>query len=239
MLPRIICHGFSSVDGRIVPARWTPVVVGTRPNIVSITDRQAVATLQADGTIVGASAVHGVPGLQLGDPSLSVARMLPSHFVRRLDRPLCLVYDRQARVRFRTNRLGEGQIIAVVPRTASDAYLEQARLARVSYVFAGEEGRDLAAAIQQVKDEVGCSLLLLRGDGETNSRFMRAGLVDQVSVLLFPGLDARSGESSLFESVHGDTESPATGRSLLHVSTQTLDGGIVWLRYLVETAVAA
>lgn len=237
--PRIVCHGFASVDGRIRPERWTAPAIGTRPNVVALTERQALASLQADGIITDVDAVAGAPGLALGRPCIEHPRWLGNHFVRRLERPLCFVHDPHAQLRLSTNRYDNGQIVLITGRSASDAYLEQARLARVSYVFAGDDGLALGQAMQSIHDEFGVTQLVIRADGRTNAAFMAAGLVDQVSVLVFPGLDAISGTSSFFEASGNAGASPAAGKSLLHVSTQTLDGGIVWLRYLVEDAVAA
>lgn len=237
--PRIVCHGFASIDGRIRPERWTAPAIGTRPNVVGLTDRQTLSAMQADGIITDVDAVAGAPGLALGRSCIERPRSLSNHFVRRMERPLCIVHDPAAVLRSSTNRFEEGQIVLITSRSASDDYLEQARLARMSYVFAGDDGMSLDEAMRSIQKEYGATLLVIRADGKTNSAFMAAGLVDQISVLVFPGLDAISGNRSFFETPTVDDVSPAAGKSLLHVSTQTLDGGIVWLRYLVEEAIPA
>ncbi len=234
--PRIVCHGFVSIDGRIHPDRWTEPAIGTRPNVVSLTDRQTMVAMHADGIITCIETIAGAHGIALGRPLTDAPSDAANFFIKRLERPLCIVHDPRAMLRLSTNRYEEGQIILIVARDAHADYLEQARLARVSYVFAGDDGMDLAAAMQAIHGHYGSTLLVLRADGRTNSAFMAAGLVDQVSVLVFPGLDATSGDGSLFESAPGAGPAGAAGKSLLHVSTQTLDGGIVWLRYLVEQA---
>lgn len=237
--PRIVCHGFTSIDGRIHPDRWTQPAIGTRPNVVTLTDRQTILAMHADGMVTGIDTVAGAHGIAIGRSLTDVPGEAANFFIKRLERPLCIVHDPRAMLRLSTNRYEDGQIILIVARDAHADYLEQARLARVSYVFAGDDGMDLAAAMQAIHTHYGSSLLVLRADGKTNSAFMAAGLVDQVSVLVFPGLDATSGEGSLFESAVGAGPAAARGKSLLHVSTQTLDGGIVWLRYLVEQAASA
>jgi 5-amino-6-(5-phosphoribosylamino)uracil reductase len=237
--PRIVCHGFTSIDGRIHPDRWTKPAIGTRPNVVTLTDRHAMVAMHADGVITSMDTVAGAHGIAMGRSLTGAPSERATFFTKRLERPLCIVHDPRAILRLSTNRYEEGQIILIVARDAHADYLEQARLARVSYVFAGDDGMDLATAMQAIHAHYGSTLLVLRADGRTNSAFMAAGLVDQVSVLVFPGLDATSGERSLFESAVGAGPAAATGKSLLHVSTQTLDGGIVWLRYLVEHSLAS
>ncbi len=237
--PRIVCHGFTSIDGCIHPDRWTEPAIGTRPNVVTLTDRQTMVAMQADGVITCIDTVVGAHGIALGRSLMDVPSDAANFFIKRLERPLCIVHDPHAMLRLSTNRHEDGQIILIIARGAHADYLEQARLARVSYVFAGDDGRDLVPAMQAIHGHYGSSLLVLRAGGRTNSAFMAAGLVDQVSVLVFPGLDATSGEGSLFERSAGTGPGAAAGKSLLHVSTQTLDGGIVWLRYLVEQAANA
>jgi len=236
--PRIVCHGFTSIDGRTQQARWSAPAIGTRPNVVGITDRQALAAMQSDGIITGVVAVAGAPGLAIGRSRTTYPRALSDHFSKRLERPLCFVHDPDAILNMATDRYEEGQIVLITSRRASDEYLENARLSRVAYVFAGDDGMALEEAMHRIQAKYGLSLLVLRADGKTNAAFMAAGLVDQISVLVFPGLDGMSERTSFFEPRDTDPVPPAAGKSLLHVSTQTLDGGIVWLRYLVEEAIA-
>ncbi len=77
-------------------------------------------------------------------------------------------------------------------------------------------------------------LFLLEGGGKINGSFLKAGLIDEISVLIYPGVDGLAGVPSIFEYVGKPDEKPAEGQSLRHIGTETLDGGMVWLRYAVE-----
>jgi riboflavin biosynthesis pyrimidine reductase len=59
-------------------------------------------------------------------------------------------------------------------------------------------------------------------------------LIDEISVLIYPAIDGLSGVPSIFEFAGRPDEKPADGQALRHVGTETLDGGMVWLRYRVE-----
>ena len=72
------------------------------------------------------------------------------------------------------------------------------------------------------------------GGGKINGSFLKAGLIDEISVLIYPGIDGLAGVPSIFEYVGKPDEKPAEGQSLRHLATETLDGGTVWLRYAVE-----
>ncbi len=51
---------------------------------------------------------------------------------------------------------------------------------------------------------------------------------------MYPGIDGLAGVPSISQYVGQPDEQPAPGKSLLHMSTETLEGGMVWLRYLLE-----
>jgi 5-amino-6-(5-phosphoribosylamino)uracil reductase len=87
-------------------------------------------------------------------------------------------------------------------------------------------------------DSFGIRRILLEGGGRINGAFLKAGLIDEVSLLVAPAIDGLAGIPSIFEYVGGAEEQPAAGRSLRHVATETLEGGMVWLRYRVEPAPA-
>jgi 5-amino-6-(5-phosphoribosylamino)uracil reductase len=82
--------------------------------------------------------------------------------------------------------------------------------------------------------EFGIKTLLLEGGGLTNGAFLKAGLIDEISLLLYPGIDGLAGVPSIFEYAGTPDEKPALGRSLRHIGTEDLSGGTVWLRFRVE-----
>jgi riboflavin biosynthesis pyrimidine reductase len=79
---------------------------------------------------------------------------------------------------------------------------------------------------------------LLEGGGTINGAFLKAGLVDETSLLVYPGIDGLAGVPSIFK-YGGVGERPAAGRSLRYLAAETLDGGMVWLHYRVEDAPAS
>jgi 5-amino-6-(5-phosphoribosylamino)uracil reductase len=76
--------------------------------------------------------------------------------------------------------------------------------------------------------------LLLEGGGRLDGAFLKAGLIDEINLLVYPGIDGLAGVPSISQYVGQPDEQPAPGKSLLHMSTETLEGGMVWLRYLLE-----
>jgi 5-amino-6-(5-phosphoribosylamino)uracil reductase len=115
-----------------------------------------------------------------------------------------------------------------------DAYLAELRADGVSYLFAGPKGDDLELALTTLGETFGLKRLVLQGGGRTNGAFMKAGLIDEFSVLLQPAVDGLAGIPSIVDYHGGADERPAAGLSLRHLATETLEGGVVWLRYRVE-----
>jgi riboflavin biosynthesis pyrimidine reductase len=121
----------------------------------------------------------------------------------------------------------------------TDEYLAELREDGVSYLFAGPDGHDLHRAMDILGEAFGVKTLLLEGGGTINGAFLKAGLVDEISLLVYPGIDGLAGVPSIFEYGGGAGEKPAAGRSLRHLATETLEGGLVWLHYRVEDAPAS
>ncbi len=85
---------------------------------------------------------------------------------------------------------------------------------------------------QTLNRELGITRLLLEGGGVTNGNFLRAGLVDEVSLLVCPFVDGAPGAPSLFDAAQEEEDGQrASIRGMELTSSQALDGGVVWLRY--------
>lgn len=126
--------------------------------------------------------------------------------------------------------------MVVLGTQVCDAHLEGLRRDGVGYFFAGERARDLQGALEFLYRELGIRRLLIEGGGHVNGEFLRAGLIDEISLALCPALDGAQGAPSVFDSAVAATErrAPLTGVQL--ASCEVLEGGAVWLRYRLENA---
>lgn len=66
------------------------------------------------------------------------------------------------------------------------------------------------------------------GGGHINGGFLEAGLIDEVSLLLAPGIDGRKGQTSLFDGISHDARVPLR---LKLEDIRRLPNDVVWLRY--------
>jgi riboflavin biosynthesis pyrimidine reductase len=119
-------------------------------------------------------------------------------------------------------------------RTVSDAHLAALRRDGVSYIFAGARDLDLGLALEILNRELGVKRLLVEGGG-ANGAFLRAGLIDEISLVICPAVDGTKGAPSVFDSSDEDAGTPAPVRSMTLESSQVAEGGAVWLRYRLQS----
>jgi len=100
----------------------------------------------------------------------------------------------------------------------------------VSYIVAGAPAVDLAKAVNQLGERFGIRRLLLEGGGHINGAFLQAGLVDEVSILLVPGIDGRHEVPAVFDGVD-PARKAAVPLKLKSVERREKD--TLWLRYEV------
>ena len=130
--------------------------------------------------------------------------------------------------------MGGDPVVVLLTERVSDAHLAGLRGDGVGYLFAGEEQLDLKQAVSALGRELGIDHLLLEGGGHLNGAFLRAGLVDEISLMLVPAIDGTGGAPATFDGPEseGKVSLPLRGLTLEH--HELLNGGIVWLRYSLE-----
>jgi 5-amino-6-(5-phosphoribosylamino)uracil reductase len=119
----------------------------------------------------------------------------------------------------------------------SDAYLAELREDGVSYLFAGSKGDDLPRAMEEIAAVFAVKTLLLEGGGGINGSFLKHGLIDEFSTLIYPAVDGIAGGQSIVDYHGPEGDRPGAGQSLRLTHCETLEGGMVWLRHAVERTV--
>jgi 5-amino-6-(5-phosphoribosylamino)uracil reductase len=65
------------------------------------------------------------------------------------------------------------------------------RIKPISYIVSGDPSVDLVHAVNLLGEHFGIRTLLLEGGGRINAAFLPAYLIDEVSLLVAPGIDGR------------------------------------------------
>lgn len=236
MRPKIICHMIGSIDGRLLSDRWTPLPQGTGPNAVLNVYEEAAQRLNAQGWVVGRKTMANLVGGK-ARPHVAPETSIPrnTYIGNRQERPIAVAVDPSGKLHYGTDHIGSEHLVAILGEHVSDEYLAELREDGISYLFAGADGLDLQAAMATLGDQFGIETLLLEGGGTINGAFLKADLIDEISLLLYPGIDGLAGIPSIFD-YHGSSvdNQPAAGRSLRLLSVETLSAGIVWVRYAID-----
>ena len=99
----------------------------------------------------------------------------------------------------------------------------------ISYLFAGSKGDDLRTAMHTLAETFGVESLSLQGGGIIDGAFLQAGLIDELSLVIYPGIDGSAGSTSIFHYI--GKGNPSQGQSLELLSVKEMEDGVVWLRY--------
>jgi riboflavin biosynthesis pyrimidine reductase len=225
--PRVICHMMTSLDGRILTDGWPLSPEGRKQY------EQVHATYDADGWLCGRVTMeqHFAQGTR---PERDVAREhrggAREDWIAPGDHDsFAFAIDTHGRLAWKTNDIDGDHVVAILSERVSDDYLTFLRERRVSYLLAGAPEIDLTLALEKVAARFGVKTLMLEGGGKINGGMLRAGLIDEVSVLVTPVVDGREGTPALF-----DVAKDAGPQRLELDAVEKRADGVVWLRYRVR-----
>ena len=122
--------------------------------------------------------------------------------------------------------------ICIVSERASRQYLDYLRGLGISYIATGKEQIDLHRAMELLSESFGVERVAVVGGGRINGGFLAAGLIDEVSVMIAPGIDGRLGQPALFDGIE-DRDGYLPVR-LRFNEVSTYPNGVIWSRYLTE-----
>jgi riboflavin biosynthesis pyrimidine reductase len=248
--PYVICHMVASIDGRILHSRWRP----QNRDGGDLFERLH-ARLGCDAWLVGR-----VTGQEFAKAQAYAARSDRTYprepwLVRRdADRVVLgiaetganlgagaygVVLDAQGKIAWGRSQIGGDPLVIVLSEQVRDAHLAGLRQDGVSYFFAGKKELDLAATLEFLHRELGVRRLLIEGGGGSNGSFLRAGLVDEISLAICPAVDGARGAPSVFDSTDDESGMRAPLAEMSLESCEVLDAGAVWLRYRLKSAARA
>jgi riboflavin biosynthesis pyrimidine reductase len=138
--------------------------------------------------------------------------------------------DPSGRLAWESNDIDGDHVVAILSERVSDEYLAFLRERGVSYLLAGAGNVDLTLALEKIGVCYGVRTLMLEGGGRINAAMLRAGLIDEVSLLVAPIADARIGAPALFD-IEGDDITPCR---LALEAAERRPHDVLWLRYRVE-----
>lgn len=233
MRPQVICHIMSSVDGRLLPSRWTAPFDGTAPSSLFKEYAAIGKMLDTDAWMFGKStACEAFPYKFV--PKSSGHPEAGRVYVGKHDSSrLFITVDPEADIFYTSDRLRGDNIVTVIGTNATDDYLAMLEDKGISYIVLSDP-TDLPTAMDILYEKFGVRKISLQGGGIINGAMLAAGLLDELSLVMYPGIDGLSAAPSIFEYLGGRDECPAAGQSLQLLSVETREYGIVWMRYKIH-----
>jgi 2,5-diamino-6-(ribosylamino)-4(3H)-pyrimidinone 5'-phosphate reductase len=221
MLPRLIVHNAVSLDSRI---EGFPADVGL---YYELAERWRV-----DAHLAGCDTMLQMEG-EIPDVDDSVIEP-PSSADSNDPRPLLVVPDSRGRLRrwrgIRRMPYWRGTM-ALCSRSTAQEYLENLIKWHVPYLVAGDDYVDLSTALELLNLHFNVKTVHADSGGTLSGVLLRAGLVDEVSVLIHPHLVGATRPRSFFRPQDLGGPTGCIPLRLTHVERMRDD--IVWVRYEV------
>lgn len=220
MKPYIICHMMMSIDGRIDCAMTTKINGGKEYY-------QVLSSLNCNADLTGrvTAETEMCSGLFKTETYTSVIddefyiSKKSNHYDVIIDSKGTLLWDNYS-----------DDLIIITSKKTSREYLDYLKKKKISYIVSGDEKIDLKKACEILYSTFNIVRLAVVGGGNTNASFLKEGLLDEISLLIGPGIDGRKDMTSLFDGLNKEKNPDR----LKLLEAKQLDDDVVYLRYKME-----
>ncbi len=220
MLPRVVLFNAVSLDGRID---------GFLLDICQFYELAAHwkedAALAGANTILLSTELENVP--EEDERAFEPPQKNPNDH-----RALLVVPDSRGRVRcwhyLKTLPYWRG-FVSLCSSTTPKEHLDYLKKRHVECIIAGDDHVDMRAALEELNSRYGVKVVRVDSGGVLNGVLLRRGLVDEVSVLVYPSIVGGISPHSIFHLQDPALPYEVISLKLMHI--ERLKGNIVWLRY--------
>ncbi len=223
MKPHVICHMFSSLDGKIKQTIW-----GLKDHHKYF--EEPAAKIKADAWLVGRVTMQEFSSKKKHTLAKTRVNIPKEDFVARQPlKKFAVVIDPSGKCFWDANNVSTEHVIEVLTEKVSFAYLAHLREKNVSYIFGGKKELNLDRVLRKLYKLFGIKIVRIDGGGHVNGSFLKAGLIDELSLVLAPLVDGITGNLSVFEVGRNAGKRMATHFKLK--SVKKIYGDFLWLRY--------
>lgn len=232
-IPKVVIFNCTSLDGRMDGGVGTADMglyyqLASRWNADAMLSGSSTMLAAFGGTAFAGQAEPPAPAAPAGENGDGPKELHP------LAVPYLVVVDSRGRIHNWSQIQAQPfwrQVIVLCARLTPPAYLDELARQGVACIIAGEGRVDLRRALEILSAEYGIHSLRVDSGGVLNGALLRAGLVDEVSVLLTPLLVGGESPQSVF--VAPDITSPEQAIPLRLTHCEQVGEGRLWLRYQV------
>ena len=193
--PYIICHMTTTLDGKVTGEHLGLPNHGPVSEVYYEYNRNFKADAYACGRVTMEGSFTGgwYPDLSEFEPAYSPM----DYLVDELDGFYAVAFDPHGALGWKSNRIidadeypgyDKAQIIEVLTNQVSGQYLTYLQSMGIPYIFAGDTVIDIDEALFKLKAYFGIQTLLLEGGSILNGAFQRAGVIDELSLVVDPAI---------------------------------------------------
>lgn len=246
--PKVVIYGGASADGRLTLApgvllmfgdkRWD-AIAGSDEEIANWIREKHRPQLYLEGSsslVTPKEKPKALPRFT-GNVNKLYQDFLPSSVVQRSGhRGWFCVVDSKGLVRwvykeFPSEEWKGWHLLVLVAGHTPPEYLAYLRREGVPYIVAGQKRVALRRALGKLQSRLGVTSILSTSPGKLGGALLRAGLVDEINILVLPAIIGGHDTPSLFQSPELKQSEWPTKLKLIWA--QVRNDGRVWLRYEV------
>lgn len=221
--PYVIVHMMMSVDGRI-DCGMTAQLDGNNEYYSTLSAIDAPTRVTGSGTAaveLAGGSYNGGSNEKLGKEAFAKNSEAVSYNI---------IADSKGRMSWGNDANSSFPHLILTSEAVSKGYLDYLDRNHISWIATGKDHVDIKRAMEILGAEFGVDRLAVVGGGKINGGFLAAGVVDEISIVIGPGVDGRTDQPALFDGLHkGSTPVPLKLKSV-----KSYDDGAVWLRYPVK-----
>lgn len=139
-----------------------------------------------------------------------------------------IIVDTTGKLNWCGNEESGRPILCILSETVTEEYLRHLASLGISYIVTGENKINLSRAMEMLQQHFRVKKVAVVGGGIICGGFLESGVVDEISIMVAPGIDGRKGMTSVFD---GIVKSDNTPYRLKLESVKQVQNEVVWLRY--------
>ncbi len=223
---KVICHMYTSIDGKIVT------------NLKGFPDCEVAGNIYDEITLnssnawgCGRTTFEYLSANNINLNEYEETTDLNDNFIQ--DERYCFAFDRKGKLFF-TNPYNDyankqSRIVSVLTTSVDKRFITYLKKHNIAYIFCGEKDLDFNLFLTKIKN-YGIDTFMLCGGGEINAAFMKQDLIDEISLVICPGIQGGRKEIT-FVSIEDNKEFP---KYFKPIEVNILEGNTVYLHYIKE-----
>lgn len=187
----------SSVDGRLLPGRWTAPFDGTNPSELFKEYAAIGKSLDTEAWMFGKATTHEAFPYKFMSKGAAIGA--EKGFVSKRNTPrLFITIDPDADIFFTDDTLRGDNILTVLGTNATTDYLAALEAKGISYIVV-DNPTDLRKVMDIIHERFGINCISLQGGGIIDGAMLASGMIDELSLVIYPGIDGLATSPSIFE----------------------------------------